>query len=508
MKDLISLIQIVNKQKVRRINIVSDASTSTTKIQSLYNGIASGIIKSDGDALDIIYDNDTSKLPLAKLKSRLKKRLINSIFFIDVNQASFSNYKRAKFELHRLWTAVRLLLDRGDRIVSLELLENILSVSLKFDFTDITVLSARELTRHFSIIDPTPRKAKHYQKLLDSKVELLNKELVLESHYNRFSLLSISNKSPDKSKFVSIIEDAEKEIHHIFQNFKSLLITVYYFYILSEKYLIKKDYERCIELCNVSLRFFTNRKLKNKVIEAQINNTLILSNLSLGRLEISSSLVAKNLKVFPVGSFSWFKILSYKCIGNFLLENYNDAMQDVQLAVSKTQLNNYGFYFELFQLQEAYLNLLLKIKWINPKSEGKYRKFKIGKFLNNLPIFSKDKRGLNIAILIVGVIHLLEQKQYDKTLKRLDSLKQYTFRYLRNDHTLRSNCFIKMLCKIPTANYHPVALKRHTKKLFQKLSETHYTYSESPTNIEVIPYENLWEIVLEVLKNKQIKKRA
>ena len=508
MKDLISLVKIVNKQKVRRINIISESSSSTTKIQTLYNGIASGIIKNDEDALTMLYQHQTDRLPLAKLKSRLKKRLVNSIFFIDVNQPSFSDYKRAKFELHRLWTAVRLLIDRGDRIVSLELLENIISVSLKFDFTDISVLSARELTRHYSIINPSNQKAKYYQGLLDAKIELLNKELILESYYNQFSLLSITDKSPDKTKLVSLIENAEEEIKYIFLNFKSLLVTVYYFYILSEKYLIRKEYERCINLCKTSLKFFTNRKAKNKVIEAQINNTLILSHLSLGNLKVSLTLIDKNLKVFPLGSYTWFKVLSYKCSANFLLEHYTEAMDDVQLAVSNPQINSYGFYFELYQLQEAYLNLLLKINRINPKHGIRYRKFKIAKFLNNMPKFSKDKRGLNVAILIVGLIHFLEQKKYDKTLKRLDSLKQYSFRYLRNDFTFRSNCFIKMLCKIPDANYHSEAVLRHTKKLYQKLAKTKYSFSDNPAEIEVIPYENLWEIVLEILKNKQNKRHA
>lgn len=508
MEELISLVGIVSKQKIKKISLVSEAVETKSKIQQLYLGIAEGEITGDGQALKVLYNNNSSIATLNKLKSRLKKRLLNSIFFIDINKPSFTDYKRAKFELHRHWTIIRLLIDRGDRLVSISLLKSTLTTSLKFDFTDISVLCARELSRHYSIIDPSQKKAKLYATVLSKKSELLNNELKLEKYYNELSLLSIIDKSPDKSKLIESIDKIENELEEIFLNHKSLLVVLYYFNILSEKYLIRKEFEKCIDHCIISLKYFKNRKIKNKKIEGQINNALILSYLSLHKFQKAKVLMKKNLGIFTVGSYSWFKILSHQCMASFLTKDYQASMKTIQMALKHKHIINYGHYYELFQLQAAYLNLLVMTDVIYFDPRLKHKKFKLAKFLNSVPRFSKSKRGLNVAILIVSFLHLILNNQFEKLLSRIDALKQYSYRYLRNDHTFRSNCFIKILCKIPDVNYHPVALERHTKKLYGKLSTTSYSYSDNPAELEVIPYETLWEIVLKILDKNQKKRLA
>ena len=87
----------------------------------------------------------------------------------------------------------------------------------------------------------------------------------------------------------------------------------------------------------------------------------------------------------------------------------------------------------------------------------------------------------------------------------MDALNQYSYRYLRNDDTLRSNCFVKMILKIPDATYHPERLKRHTKKLYKTLVNTPTDIREQSSNIEIIPYESLWELVLELLQDHKRK---
>lgn len=504
MEELKSLIKIVNKQKTKSLGLFAEDLNNTSKIRALYDGIASGTIKNDRNAIETIYQSSNSLQAFKKLKLRLRKRLLNAIFFIDINKPSFTDYKKAKFELHREWAATRLLIDRGDRVVSLSLLQHSIILALKFEFTDIAVLCLRDLVKHFSIVNPNAKKASYYQSLLEQKTQLLSEELKIEKYYNKLSLLSITDKSPDQSKLIKSIENIEEELEYIFNNHKSLLVTVHYFYILSEKYLIKKQFKKCVELCNLSLQYFNTLKFKNKIVEGQINNTLILSFLSLNEYKKAISLIDKNLQIFPQRSYSWYKVLSHKSNAHLLLKDYNVAIELVHSVLNTKQLVNFGHYFELFQLKEAYLDLLVRSNRIMKPENANYRKFKLAKFLNNVPSFSKDKRGLNVAILIIGLLHLLRTNRFDKVLKRLDALKQYSYRYLRNDHTLRSNCFIKMLCKIPNANYHPIAFKRHTKKLYDKLSSTSYMYSENPSEIEVIPYEDLWDIVLNILdKNKK-----
>jgi hypothetical protein len=127
-------------------------------------------------------------------------------------------------------------------------------------------------------------------------------------------------------------------------------------------------------------------------------------------------------------------------------------------------------------------------------------KFRLARFLNEVPIYTRDKRGFNISILVVQMLFYIVRNNYGKVIDRIDALNQYTYKYLRNDETYRSNCFIKMLVKIPTANFHPVRTKLHTRDLEAKLRAREMTVEELMGEVEVIPFHDLWDIILEVLE--------
>ena len=150
---------------------------------------------------------------------------------------------------------------------------------------------------------------------------------------------------------------------------------------------------------------------------------------------------------------------------------------------------------ESFKVAEAYLYYLISIH----KLKGDKKAFRINKFLNEVPTFSKDKRVTNVPILIIQILYLIQRKQYNKVFDRLDALTRYTSRYLRRNEAFRSNCFIRMLVKVGEQSFHRVAVERHTKELRKKLSKVPITISGQTHEVEIIPYEDLWEMVVDSL---------
>ena len=124
-----------------------------------------------------------------------------------------------------------------------------------------------------------------------------------------------------------------------------------------------------------------------------------------------------------------------------------------------------------------------------------------------MPVHSKDKRRRNIPILIIHVLFLLQQKKYEKVIDRVESLNLYCYRYLRKDDTYRSNCFIKMLLQLPKANFHREAVIRKTKKYHKMLVNNPSNLRMQSSEVEIMPYEMLWEYVLDSLDNNIRKKR-
>ena len=127
----------------------------------------------------------------------------------------------------------------------------------------------------------------------------------------------------------------------------------------------------------------------------------------------------------------------------------------------------YDSQSEDWLINEAFIHYFISIGKINLNDfpeEATIKKFRLAKFLNELPTFSKDKRGNNIPILIVQLMYMLNRSQYGAVIDRVDALNMYCSRYLKKDETFRSNCFIKMLLELPAANFHQQAVLRKVEK--------------------------------------------
>ena len=65
-----------------------------------------------------------------------------------------------------------------------------------------------------------------------------------------------------------------------------------------------------------------------------------------------------------------------------------------------------------------------------------------------------------------------------------------------------TNCFIKMLLQLPPAHFNKTAAIRKAKKYSDKLKEVPLESAKQSNELEIVPYEMLWEFVLESLDNK------
>ena len=208
----------------------------------------------------------------------------------------------------------------------------------------------------------------------------------------------------------------------------------------------------------------------------------------------------QSLKTSITGSITWFT--SYNLF--FLLcihtKQYPKAYETLDFILSHTRYSslpeNSKEKWKVYQAYCAYLGEMDKIKITDQK------KFKVAKFINEVPIYASEKRTRNIPILIIQTLFLFLHQRYDDAIDRADSLNLYCSRYLKKDASFRSNCFIKMLIKIVEADFHPVAARRKAAGLHKKLNTVPLEVAKQIYEIEIIPYEDLWEMALESLDTK------
>jgi len=83
----------------------------------------------------------------------------------------------------------------------------------------------------------------------------------------------------------------------------------------------------------------------------------------------------------------------------------------------------------------------------------------------------------------------------------VEAVKSYSYRHLKDKDTQRAKWFIRLLCTLPRANFHPIALKRLAKKQVDNLNNYPMRMGVNFA-VEIIPFGQLLEMIMTELKQK------
>lgn len=106
----------------------------------------------------------------------------------------------------------------------------------------------------------------------------------------------------------------------------------------------------------------------------------------------------------------------------------------------------------------------------------------------------------SIQLIILRLIHYTYNKEWQLVDSNSSAISKYLSRKLTRSGERRSFYFINMLLQISKQRYHPVAVKRHAHRYYTKLVAAPANAVGSQDSYEIIPYEKLWEDILENLK--------
>ncbi|MEZ5054538.1 MAG: hypothetical protein R2807_07215, partial [Chitinophagales bacterium] len=171
MEQLKELVSIVNKRKLSQVEILDKSliSRKDTLFSKLYNGIADGIVQTDDDAIDYLYNQteqaQKERVNYRKLKSRFKTRLLNTLYFIDINNQSEADAsKRAYFEcVNRLYLSNILLRYTDNRNASIQLIMEVYTTAKKYNFFDLLKEYAYKLLVHYGMTGNEKKYNEEYQ---------------------------------------------------------------------------------------------------------------------------------------------------------------------------------------------------------------------------------------------------------------------------------------------------------------------------------------------------------
>ena len=242
MDDLKSLINLLSKQKVKQIEIITEEVELSEKTKQLYEGIKNSEFHSDEEAALSLYGTTPKNETYRKLKYRLKERLINTLFFIDIQNYSRSKFEKALNRSYKNWAAYSILKQKGLRSVSINIIENTLKTSVKYDITNLNMLIIKELKLHYSIFDYNNYKEQKYIGLYDHYKNIYNLEEQSELLYSKTMKYVVSTKSYEYNLEVKRVED---EIYVLMDKSKDIDSYFLHFYLFNAAYIINLVKKEC-----------------------------------------------------------------------------------------------------------------------------------------------------------------------------------------------------------------------------------------------------------------------
>ncbi|MEM1323445.1 MAG: hypothetical protein AAGG75_24475 [Bacteroidota bacterium] len=504
MQILKELVELVSKQSIKRIEIMGNPSNYSSKMRDLYEGIHSGELETDAQAALQLYTSSPDHVNYKKLKYRLQKRLINTVFFIDTSKSHFDEAARAYYTCHRANAAVEILLGRAARTAAIDLAHKTLNMAIKFEFTDICFSIAKRLRRHYGSLGRDLKKFEYYNDLIRYYTKLQQAEMLAEEYAQRLYLYSTKSRIYSDSMLSDFAVQFSDELKEKMTDVNSSGLYLSAYQVHTIRYELTKDHENLLKLQDEIIEYMESKRYSNKRFLALVFIRQVTLYTALRDFENGAAATEKCLNLIGRKIFNSFAVQQTFIQLCLRTQHYQRAYETF---CTSTQMKEYktlpGHIKETWVLLEAYVNFLIqigKIDTINP--EYQLRRFRMSKFLNEVPDFSMNKRGQNIPILIIQLLFLLLKKQYDTVWDRVEALNAYCYRYLRRDYTFRSNCFIKMLLLMPKAGFHKERVIRRAQTLLQKLAAASSAVIDSSVDVELIPYEVMWNYITELLENK------
>jgi hypothetical protein len=508
MENLRELVYIISQNRTNHIELLNTKKHSKSKVNRLFSAISSGDVNTDEDAFHLLYPDADSKSAFNNLKAKLREKLLNTLFFIDPYQANHSDRQVSFFEAHKDYAAAQILLAKNAQQSAVELLKKLLKKCEHYEFSELSLMITRALCLHYSTRIGDEKRYDYYDKKRTAYEVITSLEGKAEKYYSQLILKFVNKKSPKPH----LAQQAELFCAELIPELKKC--TSYKFHLFTAlirlfQYTCTNDYPATLPICAEVIRFFEKKPFAaNTPIQLCYHHQLV-AYIQLEDYDNARQVAELSQQLTQDGTFNWFNNLEYLFLLAMHTSRFQEAYQLFSTAIDHKRFSFLPEYVqEMWGIYHAYLHLMIDLGKVKVAEEdNNFTPFRIQRFLNSIPLYSKDKQGMNIAILIVQILFYLQKGKYDLSIDRIETIEKYCSRYLMNPETIRSYYFIKLLLVIPQVGFHRTAVERHTKKYLDKLRDVSSEFSQQFHKIEIIPYELLWETTLSMLGQTIIKVR-
>lgn len=501
MDDIKELVLLTRDQDADITALLKLSSRAPEKLESFYEMLQKEELNTDAEAAAHFFKDEPNNTNYQKLKSDLLKRLIIIFFYLNVKKTDEADRRTSFYRHYFRWSVAVNLNHDGATKTPHQLIREIYEEAKYYEFTDLAQLAAEALSDHYLDVEVNLPLHQHYLRESDWYEEVIELEDKAELLYAQLAAKRANQKAWTRESNQQA-KDAYDQIARKINQVNTYRFRLCAYLIESGIYLAENDYKKVNEVSRKAIDFFKQKPFDVKVPLQIFYYQKLLGHIQLKQYEAGKTTAHECIQFLEEGTYNWFKY----CEAYFLLLSHTGNYQEACELLGSAQTHERYPYLpdnirEIWKVYYAYVSLL--VKWGKIKEPGQrktaYLNYDAEQLFDQISIYAKDKKGMNVAVQIIYLLHLIQNKEFDILSIKVDALKKYSSRYLKTEGNERSKLFLKLLLLIHIYPYERENFEKKSARLLEKLRAVPFDISRQSAEIEIIPFETLWKLVVDSL---------
>ncbi|UOQ65503.1 hypothetical protein [Hymenobacter volaticus] len=495
MDGLNNLARIVTDRRQKVLPLLDfTTKQAANKEMALIQFLVEGQGRSQQQIIKALYGKTdaASKTAFRKLKSRVQQKMLNHLFFLDESDPRHVLSRRYEQQCLSLYYQVSTLYGEGEYYNAERLGRKALRLAESMEFTNYAVMCGQLLRSIYADMQQPAKFRSNNKKLIVNQQNLALEEEAGKIFWELKAMIAYTVRA--RRTMLEKIEAYIKQLEVLYKEAGTFTSFFYLYRTQLTREELVGNYQEIIRLTTATAKKWEQGKLNRVRFDKRYNNYMsVYAHLRSRQAEKGLKLAEEYAKDFHYSSNNWLYFLEIYMLLALHAGQYGQAQELLQTARK-------SLYFakqrpaaqERWNLYEVYL------QFIRPEASPlRIRSFNT--FIQTVPTHSRDKQGYNVAVLILQFLYYLRQRDLDGVLLRLESLRKYQQRHLREAGALRSQLFFRLLAITVKSDFDPAESQRLAEPLLQRMQAAPPP-GEAFSEIEIVPYENLWALTLEILR--------
>lgn len=500
------LVQLITLKKIKHLG---DLSALMGKTMELYRCIADKKVHSHKEATLYLYGSIDYEKAYKKLCSRLEEKLIALSLLTVPDLPGAAKHTVDIYKLYKDFAAAEILYGKGARKASFELMSNAHWRAVRYEVTWMSLESAN-LIRRMLVRDQYERRTWRLYTSQYERLDVIRQREILAVKYYENMVDEYIARQPDNQEIHQKALAYYAELTPIRSNDTILYLrNTYLIGIIS--YMACEDYHKAIALCDELYDHLCKRKYAARGDKYTALMQKFYCNIQLKELDgDAGELTAKRLLSHCVpGDPYWLAFMQYYFYYKTYTKDYAGALhiyREASSTLSFAKMAN--LQREHWLLFAGYLHLLFIMEKIADSpfvNQGK-DKFKLLSFMSAFKLFTLDRAGLSLPLHLFPYLYNILVNAHEAHGFTIDALNQFKKRHTQSPVNTRTKYFIMLLLRLDDYRHNMFRKDKRVSRYIEALNHTPAPLSGQSFRIEIIPYQDLWSLLVQHVLALQISR--